>query len=87
MASKIAEDEKEANEKTAKAWAAAVTIGAVASIGAVGMTIAISKGSENIARQPEAASSIRTNTLLGLVFIETAIIYALIVTILIVFVL
>ena len=40
-----------------------------------------------IARQPEAESKIRTTLMLGLVFIETAIIYALLVVILIIFVL
>ena len=37
--------------------------------------------------QPEAADKIRAGMMLGLVFIETAIIYALIVAILIIFVL
>ena len=46
-----------------------------------------SKSNESIARQPEAAGNIRTSLMLGLVFIETAIIYALIVAILIIFVL
>ena len=40
-----------------------------------------------IARQPEATSQIRTTMMMGLVFIETVIIYALIVAILIIFVL
>ena len=40
-----------------------------------------------IARQPEAESKIRTTLMIGLVFIETAIIYALLVVILIIFVL
>ena len=40
-----------------------------------------------IARQPEAEGKIRTTLMLGLVFVETAIIYALIVAILIIFVL
>ena len=40
-----------------------------------------------IARQPEAEGKIRTTLMLGLVFIETAIIYALLVVILIIFVL
>ncbi|MDD7434550.1 MAG: ATP synthase F0 subunit C [Peptoniphilaceae bacterium] len=40
-----------------------------------------------MARQPEATGDIRTNLMLGLVFVETAIIYALIVAILIIFVL
>ena len=40
-----------------------------------------------IGRNPEAESKIRTTLMLGLVFIETAIIYALLVVILIIFVL
>ena len=51
------------------------------------MGLAIAKSSEGIARQPEAEGKIRTTLMLGLVFIETAIIYALIIAILIVFVL
>ena len=51
------------------------------------MGLAISKSAESIARQPEAAGSIRTAMMLGLVFIETVVIYALIVAILIIFVL
>jgi len=83
----IAEDYSESNEKSSKAIAAAIVVGAAAAAGAIGMGIAVSKGSESIARQPESSGTIRTNTMLGLVFIETAVIYALIVAILIVFVL
>ena len=46
-----------------------------------------SKSAEGISRQPEAEGKIRTTLMLGLVFIETAIIYALLVVILIIFVL
>ena len=81
------EGSNENDLKIAKAISAAIIIGAAASAGAVAMTHAIAKGSEGIARQPEAAGDIRTNTMLGLVFIETAIIYALIVAILVIFVL
>ena len=45
------------------------------------------KSTEGMARQPEAAGKINSAMMLGLVFIETAIIYALIVAILIIFVL
>ena len=55
--------------------------------GAVGMGLSAGKAVEGIARQPEAESKIRTTLMLGLVFIETAIIYALLVVILIIFVL
>jgi F-type H+-transporting ATPase subunit c len=51
------------------------------------MGIATGKAVESIGRQPEAESKIRTMLMLGLVFIETAIIYALLVVILIIFVL
>lgn len=40
-----------------------------------------------MAEQPEAAGQIRASMMMGLVFIETVIIYALIVAILIIFVL
>ena len=72
---------------SAKAIAAAVAIAVVAVGGAIAMGLAISKAVDGIARQPEADGKIRTSLMLGLVFIETAIIYALIVAILIIFVL
>ena len=55
--------------------------------GAIAMGISIGKATEAISRQPEATDSIRGSLMIGLVFIETAIIYALIVAILVVFVL
>ena len=70
-----------------KAVATGIAIGLAAAGGAVGMGIAAGKSVEGIARQPEAESKIRTTLMLGLVFIQTAIIYALLVVILIIFVL
>ena len=70
-----------------KAVATGIAIGLAAAGGAVGMGIAAGTSVEGIARQPEAESKIRTTLMLGLVFIETAIIYALLVVILIIFVL
>lgn len=70
-----------------KAMAAGIAIGLAAAGGAVAMGIAIGKAEESIARQPEVKGDVRTTLMLGLVFIETAIIYALIVAILVVFVL
>ena len=70
-----------------KSIATGLAIGLAAAGGAVGMGIAAGKSVEGIARQPEAESKIRTTLMLGLVFIETAIIYALLVVILIIFVL
>ena len=72
---------------SAKAYGAAIAIGLAAACGAIAMGIAIGKSSEAISRQPEAEGSVRTLLMLGLVFIETAIIYALIIAILIIFVL
>lgn len=70
-----------------KAIAAGVAIGLAAAGGAIAMGVATGKSAEGIARQPEAEGKIRTTLMLGLVFIETAIIYALLVVILIIFVL
>lgn len=70
-----------------KAIAAGLAVGLAAAAGAIAMGLATSKASEGIARQPEAEGKIRTTLMLGLVFIETAIIYALLVVILIIFVL
>ena len=77
----------EDNTKSSKAYAAAICVALAAAAGAIGMAMAISKSNDSIARQPEAEGSIKSNMMLGLVFIETAIIYALIVAILIIFVL
>jgi len=70
-----------------KALAAAIAVGIAACGGAVAMGIATAKSVEGISRQPEAEGKIRTTFMLGLVFIETAIIYALLAVILIIFVL
>ena len=51
------------------------------------MGLASGKATEGIARQPEASGEVRSTLMLSLVFIETAIIYALLVVILIIFVL
>lgn len=75
------------NAKGDKAVAAAIAVGLAAAAGAIGMGMAISKSVDGIARQPEAEGKIRTTLMLGLVFVETAIIYALVIAILIIFVL
>ncbi len=82
--------EDKANEssvKSSKAIAAAIAVGLACAAGALGMAMAISKSAEGMARQPEMADKINSTMMLGLVFIETAIIYALIVAILVIFVL
>ena len=70
-----------------KAIASGIAIGLAACGGGIGMGISGGKAAEGISRQPDADGKIRTNFMLGLVFIETAIIYALLVVILIIFVL
>jgi len=82
-----AAEETDSSPVSSKAIAAAACIAVVAAVGALSMGIAISKATDGISRQPEADGKIRTALMLGLVFIETAVIYALIVAILIIFVL
>ena len=77
----------EAQTKSNKAIGAAIVVGLAAAAGANAMGIAIAKSVEGVSRQPEASGKIQTMLMLGLVFIETAIIYALIVAILVIFVL
>lgn len=77
----------DATASSGKAMAAGIAIGLAAAGGAVGMGLAIAKSVDGISRQPEAEGKIRTTLMLGLVFVETAIIYALVVAILIIFVL
>jgi len=87
VAEATVEENTDATVKSSKAmWAAIVVCGA-AIAAAIAMGLAIAKTSESIARQPEAEGSIRSTMMLGLVFIETLVIYALVVAILIVFVL
>ena len=81
------EQTQQDNAAGSKSLAAGIAIGLAAACGAIAMGVAVGKSTEGIARQPEAESKIRTTLMLGLVFIETAIIYALLVVILIIFVL
>ncbi len=83
----IAAMSDEASFVHSKGWAAGMTVAIVATAGAISMGLVIWKTIEGIARQPEAEGKIRTAMMLGLVFVETAIIYALIVAIMIIFVL
>ena len=73
-------------ETAGRSIAAAIAVGIAACGGGIGMGIAAGKAVEGISRQPEAEGKIRGTFILGLVFIETAISYALLVVILIIFV-
>ena len=80
--------EEAASDSTGdKAMAAGIVVGLAAAAGAIGMGVAVAKSTESMARQPEIAGKINSTMMLGMVFIETAIIYALIIAILIIFVL
>lgn len=81
-----AADAAEATGPSLTAIGAAIAIAVAALGGAIAMGIAIAKAMEGIARQPEADGKIRSVLMLGLVFIETLVIYALVVAILIMFV-
>ena len=81
------ETSADSSVSSGKALASGIAIGIAAAGGAIGMGMAVGKSAEGIARQPEAVGKIRSTMMLGLVFLETAIIYALLVVILIIFVL
>ena len=68
-----------------KYLAAAICMG-VGSIGpALGEGNAVSKALEGMARQPEAAGTLRTNMILGCAVTETTGIYSLVISLLILF--
>ena len=83
----VAQIEADSQTVSGKSLGSGIAIGIAAAGGAVGMGIAVGKSAEGVSRQPEAAGEIRSSMMLGLVFIETAIIYALLAVILIIFVL
>ena len=69
----------------AKAIGAALCMG-IGSIGpALGEGNAVSKALEGMARQPESASNLRTNMILGCAITETTGIYSLVIALLILF--
>ena len=74
----------ESTEQALAAFAAALGILLPAVAGALCMAFAIGKTIDAIARQPEAGDKLRTTLILGMVFIETTVIYALIVAIMVV---
>ena len=79
-----AQTEAEGSSTGLKALAVGIAIGLAA---AGGMGIVGGKAADGISRQPDMEGKIRTTLMLDLVFIETAIIYALLVVILVIFVL
>lgn len=75
------------NSTGMRAISVGLAIGLAAAGGAIGMGIVGGKAADGISRQPDMEGKIRTTLMLDLVFIETAIIYALLVVILVIFVL
>jgi F-type H+-transporting ATPase subunit c len=68
------------------AFAVAIVMG-LGTIGpAIGIGMLVSKGLEAIGRNPEAASKIQTNMVLGMAFAEAIAIYALVVALILKFV-
>jgi F-type H+-transporting ATPase subunit c len=67
------------------ALAAALGLGLAALGGGLGQGIAVSKAVEGIARQPEAAGPIQTAMIIGISFIESLTIYALVVALILLF--
>ena len=86
-ASESTVEETKDQTKAIKSIAASAAVGAVAVAAALGMAAVIRKTAESMARQPEAAGKLNSAMMLGLVFLETVVIYALIVAILVIFVL
>lgn len=67
------------------ALAAALGLGLAALGGGLGQGIAVSKAVEGIARQPEASGPIQTAMIIGISFIESLTIYALVVALILLF--
>ena len=59
---------------------AGLAIGLGALGGSIGIGMVASKAVEAMARQPEQSGSIRANMIVGIAFVETAILYALVIT-------
>ncbi len=82
-------EESAQTEESGVSWAplaAGIGIGLAVLGGGIGMGVAIGKAAEGISRQPEADGKIRSTLMIGLVFLETVVIYALIVAFLLLFV-
>ncbi|HHX30095.1 MAG TPA: ATP synthase F0 subunit C [Clostridiaceae bacterium] len=73
-------------EKGIIAIAAAIAISVVGALSAMGISRAASRAFESMAKQPEAAGRIQTSLITAIVFIETCVIYALVIALLLIFV-
>ena len=71
--------------EAARMMAAALAIGIGALGPGVGMGILVSKALEAIGRNPEAQGKIQTTMILGIAFTEAIVIYALVISLMILF--
>jgi F-type H+-transporting ATPase subunit c len=65
--------------------ASVIGLGLAAIGGGIGQGIAVSKAVEGIARQPEAAGKIQTLLFIGLAFIESIVIYVLVIVLILLY--
>jgi len=72
--------------EVAKFFAMALAIALGAAAPAIGMGMIASKGLESIGRNPEVEGAVRNTMIIGLVFVETAIIFSFLVALIIKFV-
>ncbi|CCH49791.1 ATP synthase F0 subunit C [Pseudodesulfovibrio piezophilus] len=70
----------------AKAYATAIGMGIAAGLCGIGQGMGVKGACEGIARNPEAAGQLSTTLILGLAFIESLAIYALVVNLILLFV-
>jgi F-type H+-transporting ATPase subunit c len=66
---------QEPHASTGMGWAMALGIGIAAGLAALGQSNAIRGAVESVARQPEAGGRLQTMMLIGVVFIETLVIF------------
>ncbi|MUM77414.1 F0F1 ATP synthase subunit C [Pseudodesulfovibrio sp. F-1] len=71
---------------SAKAYATAIGMGIAAGLCGIGQGMGVKGACEGIARNPEAAGQLSTTLILGLAFIESLAIYALVVNLILLFV-
>ncbi len=71
-------------DKTGIAYAAALAIGMAAFGGALGQSMGIKSALDSIGRNPSAANKITTPMIIGLAMIESLVIYALVIALMLV---
>ena len=75
----------DASVAAASAWASALGMGIAAGFGGIGQGMGLKGACEGTARNPEAGGKITVTLILGLAFIESLSIYALVVNLILLF--